>query len=64
MAQHLFSEVVFNLDTRRIESFVLKPWTDDFVMLRWNCTTRNSETWNQAAKVMKKPWKKRIPTSF
>jgi len=34
MAQHLFSEVVFNLDTRRIESFKLKPWADDFLMLR------------------------------
>lgn len=34
MAQYLFSEVVFNLDTRRIESFQLKPWADEFVMLR------------------------------
>jgi hypothetical protein len=34
MAQYLFSEVVYNLDTRRIESFQLKPWADEFVMLR------------------------------
>lgn len=34
MAQHLFSEVVFNLDTRRIVSFKLKPWADDFLMVR------------------------------
>jgi len=34
VAQHLFSEVVFNLDTRRIESYKLKPWADDFLMLR------------------------------
>jgi hypothetical protein len=34
MAHHLFSEIVFNLDTRRIESYKLKPWADDFLMLR------------------------------
>jgi hypothetical protein len=34
MAQYLFSEVVYNLDTRRIESFQLKPWADEFIMLR------------------------------
>jgi hypothetical protein len=34
MAQHLFSEVVVDLDTRRIVSYKLKPWADDFLMLR------------------------------
>jgi hypothetical protein len=34
MAKHLFSEIVFDLDTRRIVSYKLKPWADDFLMLR------------------------------
>lgn len=34
MAQTLFEEVVVNLDTRRIESFKLKPWADRFLVLR------------------------------
>ncbi|HMN12626.1 MAG TPA: recombinase family protein, partial [Bellilinea sp.] len=34
MAQNLFEEVVVNLDTRRIESFRLKPWADRFLVLR------------------------------
>jgi hypothetical protein len=34
MAQNLFEEVVVNLDTRRIESFKLKPWADRFLVLR------------------------------
>ena len=34
MAQNLFDEVVVNLDTRRIESFKLKPWVDRFLVLR------------------------------
>lgn len=34
MIQHLFSEIVFDLDTRRIVSYKLKPWADDFLMLR------------------------------
>lgn len=34
MVQHLFSEIVFDLDTRRIVSYKLKPWADDFLMLR------------------------------
>ena len=28
-AQHLFTEIVFDLDTRRIVSYKLKPWADD-----------------------------------
>jgi hypothetical protein len=36
MAQHLFEEIVFDLDTWRIESYQLKPWADDFLMLRMN----------------------------
>ena len=34
MVQHLFTEIVFDLDTRRIVSYKLKPWADDFLMLR------------------------------
>lgn len=34
MAQNLFEEVVVNVDTRRIESFKLKPWADRFLVLR------------------------------
>lgn len=34
MAQHLFTEIVYDLDTRRIVSFKLKPWADDFLILR------------------------------
>jgi hypothetical protein len=34
MAQNLFDELVVNVDTRRIESFKLKPWADRFLVLR------------------------------
>lgn len=34
MAQNLFEEVIVNIDTRRIESFKLKPWADRFLVLR------------------------------
>jgi hypothetical protein len=34
MAQNLFDELVINVDTRRIESFKLKPWADRFLVLR------------------------------
>jgi hypothetical protein len=34
MAQYLFAELVFDLDTRRIVSYKLKPWADEFIMLR------------------------------
>ncbi len=34
MVQYLFTEIVFDLDTRRIVSYKLKPWADDFLMLR------------------------------
>ena len=34
MAQHLFEEIVFDLDTWRSESYQLKSWADDFRMLR------------------------------
>ena len=34
MVQHLFTEIVFDLDTRRIVSYKLRPWADDFLMLR------------------------------
>src|SRR5690606_9562163 len=32
MAQDIFEEVVVNLDTRRIESFKLKPWIERFLI--------------------------------
>ena len=34
MAQDIFEEVVVNLDTRRIESFKLKPWIERFLVVR------------------------------
>ncbi len=34
MARSLFTEVIYNLDTRRIVSFKLKPWADRFLVLR------------------------------
>src|SRR5690606_30281087 len=34
MAQDIFEEVVVNLDTRRIESFKLKPWIERFLIVR------------------------------
>ncbi len=34
MVRSLFSYVVFNLDTRRIVDFRLKPWADRFLVLR------------------------------
>jgi hypothetical protein len=34
MARSLFSYVVYNLDTRRIVDFRLKPWADRFLVLR------------------------------
>jgi hypothetical protein len=34
LAQYLFSEIVFDLDTRRIVSYKLKPWADEFITLR------------------------------
>jgi hypothetical protein len=34
MAHTLFTHVVYNLDTRRIEDFQLKPWADRFLVLR------------------------------
>ncbi|MCI0714615.1 MAG: hypothetical protein L0154_30955, partial [Chloroflexi bacterium] len=32
--RNLFTEVVFDLDTRRVVKFKLKPWADRFVILR------------------------------
>ncbi|MBN1286559.1 MAG: hypothetical protein JXB47_14265 [Anaerolineae bacterium] len=43
MAQNLFTEIVYNLDTRRIESFKLKPWADRFLMLRASLYQDESE---------------------
>lgn len=34
VAQNLFNEIVYDLDTQRIESFRLKPWAERFVTLR------------------------------
>ncbi len=34
MARSLFSYIVYNLDTRRIVDFRLKPWADRFLVLR------------------------------
>ena len=34
MARSLFSYVIYNLDTRRIVDFRLKPWADRFLVLR------------------------------
>ncbi|WP_162909895.1 recombinase family protein [Aggregatilinea lenta] len=55
MAHYLFSEIVYNLDTRRIESYKLKPWADDFLMLRMELyydefgdLTEGSEGYQQA----------------
>jgi hypothetical protein len=55
MAQYLFAELVFDLDTRRIVSYKLKPWADEFVMLRMELyyqefgdVTEGSEGYEQA----------------
>jgi hypothetical protein len=34
LAQGLFTEIIFDLDTRRIVDFKLKPWADRFLTLR------------------------------
>ncbi len=34
LARNLFTEVVYDLDTRRIVDFKLKPWADKFLVLR------------------------------
>ena len=34
LAQYLFTEIVFDLDTRRLVSYQLKPWADEFIKLR------------------------------
>jgi hypothetical protein len=34
LAHTLFEEIVFDLDTQQIVSFKLKPWADQFIMLR------------------------------
>jgi hypothetical protein len=34
LVRNLFSEVVFDLDTQRIVNFRLKPWADQFIILR------------------------------
>lgn len=34
MARSLFTEIVFDLDTRRITDFKLKPWADRFLTIR------------------------------
>lgn len=34
MARSLFTEIVFDLDTRRIVDFKLKPWADRFLTVR------------------------------
>lgn len=34
MARSLFSYIIYNLDTRRIVDFRLKPWADRFLVLR------------------------------
>jgi DNA invertase Pin-like site-specific DNA recombinase len=34
MARHLFDSIVYDLDTQQIVDFKLKPWADQFLMLR------------------------------
>jgi hypothetical protein len=34
LAQTLFEEIVYDLDTQRIVSFQLKAWADQFIVLR------------------------------
>ncbi len=34
MARSVFSYIVYDLDTRRITDFRLKPWADRFLVLR------------------------------
>ena len=34
MAQNLFTEMIYNLDTRRITGFRFKPWADRFLVPR------------------------------
>lgn len=34
LAQHLFTGLLYNIDTRRFESFSLKPWADRFLIIR------------------------------
>ncbi|MBN2472745.1 MAG: hypothetical protein JXN59_18625, partial [Anaerolineae bacterium] len=34
MAQHLFTGLLYNIDTRRFEGFSLKPWADRFLVIR------------------------------
>lgn len=52
MAGRLFEEIVYDLDTRRIVSFQLKPWADRFLMLRTSLYVEVAgEIEDQAAKV-------------
>lgn len=34
LARSLFTSIVYNLDTRRMISFRLKPWAERFLVLR------------------------------
>ena len=58
LARSLFSELIYNLDTRRIVDFKLKPWAERYLMLRsdlyeeGNVTTRAENKTAPAVKGM------------
>ncbi len=64
MARSLFSYIVYNLDTRRIVDFRLKPWADRFLVLRSALYEDDLNSENDATITIKPEAEDVIPEGF